>query len=37
MLLKAINCSQARNHESEVTGEGREDQILHFRCGVRYV
>ena len=33
-------CIQARNHESEVTGdhmEGREDQILYFRCGVRYV
>ena len=30
---------QARNHESEVTGdhmEGREDQIC-FRCGVSYV
>ena len=36
----ALRPVQARNHESEVTGdhvEGRGDQILYFKCGVRYV
>ena len=35
-----VTLMQARNHESEVTVdhlEGRADQILYFRCGVRYV
>ena len=38
--FSALQWSQARNHESEVSGdhmEGREDQILYFRCGMRYV